>query len=205
MQNVLKNKYSSLVWMKSNRCHWQKNNCAMVNSVLLLQLLWQSFKLLLSCFIGTNTCMFRCPCLCAYILYSRRQVLCVYLCILSLYPSLIAVFKRELKAWEERRRHLIHVLSRTQLTALQVFSCCQWNRTVMRRDHPLMEKNSISVTGLIWILAFGFAFVAWLQHDAVKQRPYSILTQKGQFTDSWPQNVSDAFRSDCSLYFNPVA
>lgn len=100
MQNVLKNKYSSLVWMKSNRCHWQKNNCAMVNSVLLLQLLWQSFKLLLSCFIGTNTCMFRCPCLCAYILYSRRQVLCVYLCILSLYPSLIAVFKRELKAWE---------------------------------------------------------------------------------------------------------
>lgn len=119
-----------------------------------------------------------------------KQVLHVCLelaCVHEHFFSLTATFKREREAWGGRRRHLlIHVSSPTQLTALQVF-CCQWSWTMMRRDHPLMEKNSISVSGLIWILAFSSAFVAWLQRGALKQRPHSTSAQKGQFTDSWPK------------------
>lgn len=108
-------------------------------------------------------------------------------CVHVHFSSLTAPLKREPEAEEEgRRRLLIPVSSPTQLTALQVF-CCQCNWAMMRRDHPLMEKNSISAPGLIWILAFSFAFVAWLQRGAVKQRPHSTSAQKGQFTDSWPK------------------
>lgn len=139
--------------------------------------------------------------------------LCVPVCYLFL---LAAKFKGEPMEWG-CSHFLIHMSNAAQMTAMQVFSCCQWDSTMMRRDHPLMEKDSISASGLICILAFSFAFVAWLQHDARKQRPQGAFTQKGHFTDSCPGNVSDAFLSDyphtwnfwCrilspSLYFTPV-
>lgn len=126
---------------------------------------------------------------CIHYIWIKAGAACTFgigLCPCTLF-SLTAPFKGSMRHMEEGRRHLlIHVSSPTQLTALQAF-CCQWNWTMMSRDHPLMEKNRISASGLIWILAFSFAFVAWLQRGAVKRRPHSTSAQKGQFTDSWPK------------------